>query len=268
MLFAPDNLAEIERAHQIVLEELREIISSVVLDWMPLLKSPRAREYVTHGLARRLGLIRRCIQNVFAICPVAKESLLDQQELHDLDINLHAFVINVYGSLDNLAWVCAFEKLKQIPGRGSVGLFNKERKRYLAQDVIAYLEQPRILTWFEKYAKDYRDALAHRIPLYVPPSGMTPADRQKHAELDAEIAKALESRDHEGFRALIEAQQRIGSVLPVFRHSFDAGEGSPAVALHPQMIADARTLMEIVRKIGPPELTGPRDYGDAEAQPT
>src|SRR3546814_4019048 len=33
--------------------------------------------------------------------------------------------------------------------------------------------------WF-RYLENYRDALAHRVPLYIPPRGLGPAEQEEH----------------------------------------------------------------------------------------
>lgn len=76
--------------------------------------------------------------------------------------------MNAYGFFDNFAWVCVFEseaesKLKQ----GEVGLFLKKTQAYIPESLQFAVRSAEIQQWYFTYAKDFRDALAHRIPPYV-----------------------------------------------------------------------------------------------------
>jgi|SRR5882724_7157440 len=200
-----------------------------------------------------MRILLRCVENVFTICPVDRVELLNCDELTDLQINLHAFVINVHGLLDNLAWVTVFEKAPDgFLDRRSVWLFNPKLRPHLPTAAQQYLGEPDIVRWFEKYARDYRDALAHRIPLYVPPSGLDEADSEKYAQLESQLADKLKERDFEGFGALLEKQGRLGKIFPVFQHSFGDPDASEPIAFHPQLVADMNTISAIVRVVAPP----------------
>src|SRR5216684_1794536 len=136
-MFPPDELTNMERAHPEVILEMRKVLEQIMVKWLPVLKSPRAREYLTHGVGRRLLILRRCFENVFAICPVGRTEPLSEEDRTDLEISLHAFMINVHGLLDNLAWVRVFEGTRGggLPARNQVGLFEKPKvEQYLSQE--------------------------------------------------------------------------------------------------------------------------------------
>ena len=75
-----------------------------------VLKEEKAKEFLLHGVARRLDVIERCIENIYSIFPLRWETLLSREELKDVDINLHAFFVNIFGLLDNMAWVSVYER--------------------------------------------------------------------------------------------------------------------------------------------------------------
>lgn len=219
------------------------------MELVPSLTVGRAQEYVLHGICRRLKIIRRCIDNIFSIFPVERKEFLREEERSDLEINLHAFIINIDGLQDNIAWVYVMEKsLEKVVKRGrlGVGLFNKNTQDHLPAELRAYLESDRMVSWHKRYAQNYRDALAHRIPLYVPPSIMTPADVQKYQALDTQILDAMNTPDFERTETLMEEQKTVGSICAAFLHSYSDMDASPPVYFHPQVIIDAKTAMEIV----------------------
>jgi hypothetical protein len=47
-------------------------------------------------------------------------------------------------------------------------------------------------------------------------------------------------------QVLIEEQEAIGSICAAFLHSFSDLDAPSAVAFHPQVIVDAKTVMKII----------------------
>jgi hypothetical protein len=62
-------------------------------------KNGLAKEYANHGFGRRVGTLRRCIENVFKIVPPETAVIPARSTLHDTQINIQAFVANVYGAI-------------------------------------------------------------------------------------------------------------------------------------------------------------------------
>ncbi|MDO8358216.1 MAG: hypothetical protein Q7U76_17710 [Nitrospirota bacterium] len=250
MHYVPEQVTEIEQGYEAVLRELDDLTISLVRDSPPLLKVKRAQEYLDHGVCRRLRIIRRCIQNIFSVFPPDRTELLSEDERSDVEISLHAFVINIYGAPDNLAWIYVLEKgIVLTPSR--VGLFKKETQEHLPQEVRGYLRSRTINEWHGKYAKDYRDALAHRIPLYVPPWSCTPAQGERYKELEAMISEEMTRCNFDQVQKFSDEQDAIRSVCLTFLHSFSDDRAFPPVYFHSQVIADARTVMEIIRVVRP-----------------
>jgi hypothetical protein len=103
-----------------------------------------AYEYVRHGFLRRLGTIKRCIENVYSTYPPKRSDKPSRDECLDLAINLQSFIFNIFGAVDNLAWIWVKEKTITGGGRPlrdqQVGL----RSRY---DIIRESFSPR----FQEY---------------------------------------------------------------------------------------------------------------------
>lgn len=134
--------------------------------------SDRVIEHLQHGVGRRLGVLKAAMEEIFSVFPPAQEQPLGHDRLIGVQINLHAFVINLAGIFDNWAWAFVFrhELLEQVGGRTNVGLFKSATQRSLPPQLRDYLTSEDIGSWQDKYLKGYRDALAHRIPLYIPPA--------------------------------------------------------------------------------------------------
>ena len=69
----------------------------------------RAKEYILHGVSRRLDLLQRCIDKMFMLFPANRMEKLTQSDQQDIVINLHAFLINIYGIIENIGLALAYE---------------------------------------------------------------------------------------------------------------------------------------------------------------
>ncbi|MDX2251220.1 MAG: hypothetical protein NW202_02955 [Nitrospira sp.] len=251
MRYSPEAAADIERDLILIRKELRESSTSLLSEVAPLLKNERAREFVRQGVCRRLTIIQRCIRNIFTTFPVERTELLDQDELADIGVNLHAFLINIHGVPDNLAWAYLLERGITLEPK-QIGLFNERHTQpHLPQDVLTYLRSDGITKWHGEYAKNYRDALAHRIPPYVAPSVLTPEHQEKYRELEEQIFAAAKAEDFDRALMLTEEQAACGSVCLAFSQSFLDETACDPIILHAQLIVDARTVMQIITVMRP-----------------
>ena len=221
-------------------------IVSRILSLSRNLKEEKAKEYLLHGVLRRLGVIERCAENIYSIFPIERETLLSWEELKDVDINLHAFFVNIFGLLDNLAWVLIHEKRLKIDKK-NVGLYMNKTQECFEEKFRNYLNSDRMKKWHNEYLKNYRDALSHRIPLYVPPKALT-SEQKSHTELiEKQLNDSTKLRDYRAIDNLHDKDDKIGSPCPFFIHSISEEE-SRYMVLHAQVIADFKTVEEIVEK--------------------
>ncbi|MGE0269250.1 MAG: hypothetical protein AB7S78_12435 [Candidatus Omnitrophota bacterium] len=219
---------------------------SMAMQVVDLLKEVKAKEYMLHGVCRRLTIIERCIENIYSIFPFARGTFLSQDELHDIAIYLHSFFVNIFGFLDNLAWVLVYENGNVKINKFDVNLFNPEIKELAPSNFRDYLSVGHIKEWHDAYLKEYRDTLAHRIPPYLPRESITPEQQQKLQSLQNELNK--QSRRDSNFERVKKLQEEIdcvGEPCIAFRH---AVEESRVVFLHPQIITDFKTIEEILEK--------------------
>ncbi len=215
-----------------------------ILNLSEKLKEEKAKEYLSYGVGRRLRLVTRCIENIFSIFPVERNNLLCWEELFDVEINLHAFLVNIFGLLDNLAWVLIHEKKVKIDRR-KVGLFKEETKENFPSKFRQYLDSDTMEKWHNHYLTNYRDALAHRIPLYIPPQLLSTEQKKQYLQIEQEIFNCYKTHNFNAIDNLRKQQKNIGDVCPFFVH--DSSE-SKKFFLHPQIIADFNTIEEIVKK--------------------
>jgi len=210
-------------------------------------KNPQAREYAQHGFARRVGTLRRCIKNVFKIVPPGTVKVPVKTKLNDAQINLQAFIANAYGSIDNLAWVWVHERgLTDQISRARVGFrtHHIEVRASLSPEFQSYLQG--LDVWLA-YIIEYRDSLAHRIPLYIPPGGVRPKDIREYNNLMDAINGALNRLDPREYDRLSSEQSKLLVFQPLMTHSIN--ETTAHYAFHVQMIADFMTVEELGQKM-------------------
>jgi hypothetical protein len=213
--------------------------------------NPRAAEYATQGFVRRISTLSRCITKVFTLVPPEQERPPTKETKTDAEINLQAFTFNLYGALDNLAWVWVHEKAITGPGgrrlnQTSVGLgvrYLRVRNSFSA-DFRDYLSS--FDSWFE-YLDEFRHALAHRIALYIPPYSVTPDRETEYRSLQTQLEQAMRRQDFAEYDRLNRAQDELGSFRPVILHSFE--ESSGTIGFHAQLLIDFKTISNIGEKM-------------------
>ena len=211
----------------------------------------RVREHAHHGFLRRLKTLVRCIDKIFEILPPYRIELPTGEELSDATINIQAFVINVFGSVDNLAWIWVLEKgIERNDGSpipdSWVGLREKNKlvRGSFSPEFQEYLKG--LSGWFD-YLENFRHALAHRIPLYVPPYVITKDKEAAYRDFEDRKTDALNRGAFEDYDRLSAEQDALGVFRPVMTHSVI--EGSKSVVFHAQLLADFNTVEVLGRKI-------------------
>jgi hypothetical protein len=100
--------------------------------------------------------------------------------------------------------------------------------------------------WFA-YLVEYRDAFAHRIPLYIPPGGVLKRDRDAAQELENRKAAALNAFDPYEYERLNTEQMKLFVFQPLICHSYS--EMVAPCAFHPLLIVDFLTVEELGEKM-------------------
>jgi hypothetical protein len=238
-MFAPnvlrdlkDNLASL-RARYVVLAEAYISFQ---------FKSDRAREYATHGYLRRLGMMKHCTTRVFQLLPPELDDPPDDDVLLDATAYIQAFVMNVFGALDNLAWIWVSERALKVVKTG-IGLGPKSKvvRTSFSPEMQGYLSG--LEPWFE-HIVDFRDALAHRIPLFIPPHRIPPENEAAYMALEA---RKWATRDLDEYGRLKIEQLKLVVFQPVMKHTLH--DDKPPVVFHFQLLQDFATVEEIGEKV-------------------
>jgi hypothetical protein len=208
----------------------------------------RGRAYAFEGLVRRLDTMIRAIDYVFDVLPPEKEDVPDTDDTVAATILIQSFVINVQGCLDNLAWIWVYETdqkddLGRDLDRRAVGLGEGYwfLRRSFSRPFRKYLKSRK--KWF-RHVSEFRDSLAHRIPLYVLPFIVSGPNVPEYNRLQRE---AFAATDYETYLELKAKQEKLGAYRPWMTHS--SIEGAPAAVFHQQMLQDFLTIDECANKV-------------------
>jgi hypothetical protein len=218
-------------------------------------KNTRAREYVHHGFCRRIDILADCVTYVFNLLPPEQDEIPDGDNVTAATIFIQSFVINTLGCLDNLAWVWVYEKnYRETDGSEidpkSVGLGPRysHLRRQFSPEFTTYLKGNK--RWF-KHLITFRDTLAHRIPLYVPPYIVPTEKMASYRELEKKATETVNDPDpkkgYEDYAQYRAEQKNLAVFRPWMTHS--PTERSPIAVFHYQLLQDFATVEEFGRKM-------------------
>jgi hypothetical protein len=186
--------------------------------------------------------MHHCVERVFEILPPEQEEKPPDAILYDATVFIQSFVMNSFGALDNLAWIWVSEKPLTLT-RNKIGLGPKceEIRGSFSKDTRDYLVAHD--GWLGDLI-DFRDALAHRISLYIPPYVVSLKNEDAHRALEA---RKLIIKDNDEFDRLSIEQRKLEVFHPLVMHALD--HKKPLVHFHFRMVNDFRTVEEIAEKV-------------------
>lgn len=208
-----------------------------------------AAEAAIHGGCRRLGTVSVAIAQVFEALPLTLEGLPATEQHETANLTLHAFLINEFGFIDNLAALWAEQKpVRKADGNplpnARIGFSERceEIRVSFSQGFRDYLvaREP----WFA-VMEEFRHNLAHRIPPYIPRFSTT--DRARDDAIDHEIFEAARAHDFDRVAALEAEQAGLRRFEAVVTHSF--WKNAPVLGLHPQLLVDFATIEEFGQRM-------------------
>lgn len=212
-------------------------------------KKIKAKEFALQGFTRRLKTITLALQKVFSLIPPEQIKPPIEEVRVETAIHIQAFLINTAGCLDNLAWVWAIEtSLKESNGtpisrrRIGLGPQNTLMRHSLSEPFQARLCE--FNDWFN-LMKEYRDALAHRIPLYIVPYVVTKKNIEQYEKIDRRMKKAFSQLALDEYKKLNKEQENLGVFSGWMTHSFD--ETRSPIFFHGQLLCDYLTVIELGR---------------------
>ena len=195
--------------------------------------------------------MERCIHNVFQTLPPDDSDVPDAVNVIDGTINLQAFLFNTFGSIENLANIWVLEEgVERQDGKPlspvNIG-FGPKYKTVMASLPVEFRSHLTGIEAWLSYLRNFRHALAHRIPLYIPPSFVPDENADEYRGIEDRINDAIRQNKFDQVGILEEEQNTLVSFIPVTTHSFEERAG--LVFFHGQMLEDFRRLEEVAGKM-------------------
>jgi len=201
-----------------------------------------------HGVLRRLLIIRHNTIELTTFKP-DNPNFLDFETSTMLTMHANSFYLHLHGLFDNLAWAIAYS----FPAYGMIneddkacqrriGLFKADFMHHIpSAELVKYLKGQ---SEWHKMLKEFRDPIAHRLPMYAPPSRFTEEDVAEYHKLHAEALAALMAHDFDMHARLRQEQRQLGTYVPCLCHSL---RGSPLLLpLKEQVEQDASITADII----------------------
>jgi hypothetical protein len=241
MSYNAQDVSVIERQCMKVLIDFNDVMLRNVREGMNQ-PNEKVRQYLHHGVGRRLNVMQLAIRKIYELFPPDQVEILPKETINEVQVYLQAFVINVAGIFDNWAWAFVLRHglLDAVGGRRGVGMFLRSTQQCLPQSLNIYVTTDPIRNWYAVYMKDFRDALAHRIPLYVPPSRLDPSLMETYRAMGVRKEELYAAQDWDELQRVSDEQERLGKAYPVFLKDFER----PAVPMHPQINGDGVTVLD------------------------
>jgi hypothetical protein len=247
--YSEENISMINYNYSSLQRKYENLVLKVV-SFGERMSNSKAGEYFVNGVGRRLTIVHRCVVNIFHIFPCNRVAKLNEDERTDVDINLHAFLINIHGIIENLGLAIAFENhiidgsKPESQQRREIGLFNKRFIDKVGGEIHEHFINPELMKWYREYAVNFRDALAHRIPAYVPPAGLSDEEALKYNGIVMRLNQIQKIGWTPEISHLLDEIERLGVAYPSYVHS--SSEKAKVVSLHPQILSDFLTVEEMI----------------------
>lgn len=172
------------RLFQIDKSQYAEIIRLIMIIVNGVFPQTQLYHFAYYGLLRRIKILNKCVENIFSIRDFYSEAIPSDDELNSITINLQCFIINLYGVLENLAWLYAI-CIDYNGTKFDNSFFAKKRK--LLNTLPENIKESFIGDgkWLD-HIKNIRDLLAHQVPLYIPPYYVIMEKKDKWQTLESQ----------------------------------------------------------------------------------
>jgi uncharacterized protein YozE (UPF0346 family) len=206
------------------------------------LRNEKAHHYMIYGAGRRLNMIFYAYRNLILTATPQRVSPLSYEEQLRLCLDVNIIYMNIPGVLDNFAWAFLYEKEPgaiQSLSRMEISLFSRKFRLLLSFSKIE--EEISSHDSWNKDVKNRRDPVAHRIPLYVPPSILNQNEADSYKQLCGEYLENIQEVAFEKADANFEELNHIGRFLPHFVHDPEQGP----IPIYPTIPTDMSHLIRI-----------------------
>jgi hypothetical protein len=225
---------------------------NVVLDYASHnYRTNEGRDFGKHGFGRRLTTMWKCAQFVFEELPSEQEEVPEPEAREKAAIYLQSFILNGFGCTDCLAWVWAYERdVRDSQGRPlermQVGIHPNQQLRLQLplelQNHMGTIDQ-----WFAGL-KDVRDALMHRIPIYIPPYFIAPEQLDAYNSFSGRMQDARDQCNLVEYHRLEAEQDALGHYLPMISYTSKLEAPQRQAEIHRLVLGDLLTITDLAQR--------------------
>lgn len=217
------------------------------------LQNKRSKYYFEYGLSRRLLLIEASLRYFLNNIPPQRTEPLDNETSLNAIIHINSLYVNLYGSIDNLAWTLAYEMNlfpksiniesdKQLIKK--ISLFKDSFQNKLPLNCHTYKNYlSSMKEWFDKISK-YRHPSSHRIPLYIIPAILNESESKNYQKEFDRHKIELSKGNADQANIHLDNLKEYGRFSPLFSHDPDEG----IFPIYPTITNDSIILLEIFNK--------------------
>jgi hypothetical protein len=136
MTYPAGLLTQLTANRSKVVQDLQSLMFEGLRQSEPLTHE-EARRHLRHGVGRRLSVMKKSVEQIFVLFPPTQQNPLQHEVLTEVQIYLHAFVINLSGIFDNWAWAFLFRHgLNKAIDKRNVSLFRRRLSDFCQQRCV------------------------------------------------------------------------------------------------------------------------------------
>lgn len=197
--------------------------SNIIADYQKLvcqLSSEKAGIHIRHGFILRALQIKEARFQLSQVMEKSGGAALDVYQATSLNMYLNSLYFNMSGALDNLAWGMQYESsVVDDLGKSKydVGLFTKKFKQGLERIDSSVAKALASCAKWHKELKEFRDPIAHQIPLYISPRVITTESQKEKYMAYAKILREADySEDSSAYMETLRNMHKVGTFEAVF----------------------------------------------------
>ena len=219
-----------------------------IFSLVPSISSSDAQRFITRGVLKRTFIIRQNAAFIISFKPSTTHAICADMAT-ELTMHANSLYVHIRGLFDNLAWAIAYE----FPTYGQVSESNKKDRSRIglfhsafidkipSHELAAFLREH--VRWHD-LLKEFRDPIAHRLPMYAVPSVIAEEDADRYQQLEKESIGALMSMDIDKHSRLKQEKVKLTRYIPMLCHEQD---GQPMLLpMKPQVEQDVSITAEIL----------------------
>ena len=196
-----------------------------------------------HGAIRRLSIIKTSFLELIETTDIRRTKPLSDDEVGISEVHLNSILIHIHGMIDCLLWATLYQggiDPNPFESKPQNVRFNANFFKKIGLDI----KTNKNLLEFENWLNDFkrkRNASAHKIPFYVPPSSITKDELSLYSKLEKRLQKATMEMNFEEHEEICKEMENLGT----FGHLFAQDHTQEPYKLYPTIPDDICQLLNL-----------------------